>query len=80
MFFLDIARKFKMKISIVTIRSDHGEFKIFEMNDFCDKFWIEHTFSAPWTPQQNRVAERKNRTLIEIARAMLCDNNLSKYF
>ena len=50
------------------------------MNEFCDKNGIEHQFSAPRTSQQNRVAERKNRTLIEIAKTMLCDNNLPKYF
>src|SRR5262249_2064672 len=45
-------------LSIVTIRSDHGgEFENFEMNDFCEKLGIEHTFSAPRTPQQNGVAE-----------------------
>jgi len=39
-------------LSIVTIRSDHGgEFENFEMNDFCEKLGIEHTFSAPRTPQ-----------------------------
>ena len=50
------------------------------MDDFCAKNGIEHTFSAPRTPQQNGVAERKNRTLIEMAMTMLCDNNLPKYF
>ena len=49
------------------------------MDEFCAKNGIEHTFSAPGTLQQNGVAERKNRTLIEMARTMLCDNNLSKY-
>ena len=32
------------------------------------------------TPQQNRVIERKNRTLIDMARMMLCENDLPKYF
>ena len=50
------------------------------MDEFCAKNGIEHTFSAPRTPQQNGVAERKNRTLIEMARTMLCNNNLPKYF
>jgi len=38
----------------------------FEM--FCEKFGIYHNFSAPTTPQQNGVVERKNRALEEIAR------------
>ncbi|XP_035830911.1 uncharacterized protein LOC118480265 [Helianthus annuus] len=37
-------------------------------------------FSAPYTPQQNGVAERKNRTLIETARTMLADSKLSINF
>ena len=32
---------------------------------------ITHEFSAPYTPQQNGVVERKNRTLIEMARMMI---------
>ena len=39
-----------------------------------------HNFSAPRTPQQNGVVERKNRTLQEIARTMLNENGLPKYF
>ena len=68
-------------LNIITIRSDHGgEFENHEMDEFCANNGIEHTFSAPRTPQQNGVAERKYRTLIEIARIMLCENNLPKYF
>jgi transposase InsO family protein len=32
---------------------------------------IKHEFSTPYTPQQNNVVERKNRTLIDMARTML---------
>ena len=35
--------------------------------ELCDKYGISHEFSAPKTPQQNRVVERKNRTLQEMA-------------
>ena len=38
------------------------------------------TFSAPRTPQQNGVVERKNRSLQEMTRTMLNENNLPKYF
>nr|GEX34675.1 hypothetical protein [Tanacetum cinerariifolium] len=37
-------------------------------------------YSNPRTPQQNRVAERKNRTLIEAARSMLADSRLPTMF
>ena len=50
--------------TISCIRSDHGrEFENLEFESFCDEQGIEHTFSAPKTPQQNGVVERKNRTL-----------------
>ena len=47
---------------------------------FCDDLGIDHNFSATRTPQLNGVVERNNRTLEEMARTMLCENNLPKYF
>jgi transposase InsO family protein len=41
------------------------------MKDFIENKGIKHQFSASYTPQQNGVVERKNRTLIEMARTML---------
>ena len=41
---------------------------------------ILHNFSAPRTPQQNGVVERKNRSLEELARTMLSESSLPKYF
>ena len=67
--------------SITNIRSDHGtEFENLSFNIFCDENGFGHNFSAPRTPQQNGVVERKNRTLEKMARTMLCENNLPKYF
>jgi len=37
------------------------------MEEFCKEHGIKQEFSAPGTPQQNGVVERKNRTLIEAA-------------
>nr|GEW47250.1 putative ribonuclease H-like domain-containing protein [Tanacetum cinerariifolium] len=55
-------------------RSDNGtEFKNNDLNQFCGMKGIKREFSVPRTPQQNRIAERKNRTLIEAARTMLAD-------
>jgi transposase InsO family protein len=54
------------------IRSDNGtEFKNTQVEDYLDEEGIKHEFLARYTPQQNGVAERKNRTLIEMARTML---------
>ena len=53
--------------SIQNIRSDHGtEFENQDFKKFCDEKGIGHNFSAPRTPQQNGVVERKNRILEEI--------------
>ncbi|KAH9671187.1 Integrase catalytic domain-containing protein [Citrus sinensis] len=67
--------------SITCIRSDHGgEFENHAFENFCNDLGIEHQFSSPRTPQQNGVVERKNRSIQEIARIMLNENSLPKYF
>ncbi|GJV53401.1 putative ribonuclease H-like domain-containing protein [Tanacetum coccineum] len=81
-------RKITGKITIKTvdhkvkvIRCDNGtEFKNREMNQFCEIKGILRQFSVARTPQQNRVAERRNRTLIEAARTMLADSKLLTTF
>ncbi|KAI0497222.1 hypothetical protein KFK09_020444 [Dendrobium nobile] len=71
----------KLGCEILTIHSDHGgEFENKRFGNFCEDKGISHNFSAPRTPQQNGVAERKNRTLVEAARAMLAEYSLPKYF
>ncbi|GJY93465.1 retrovirus-related pol polyprotein from transposon TNT 1-94 [Tanacetum coccineum] len=63
------------------IRCDNGtEFKNKEMNQFCKIKGILRQFSIARTPQQNRVAERRNKTLIEAARTMLADSKLPTTF
>jgi len=55
--------------TIVSIGSDHGgEFQNERLENFYEKHGIKHNFSAPRTPQQNGVVERKNRSLEELAR------------
>ncbi|XP_050280392.1 uncharacterized protein LOC126721396 [Quercus robur] len=62
-------------VSIVKIRSDHGkEFENSRFDSFCEKNGIKKEFSAPKTPQQNGVVERKNRVIQEMARVMLLKN------
>ncbi|GJY62204.1 ribonuclease H-like domain-containing protein [Tanacetum coccineum] len=66
---------------VKVIRCDNGtEFKNKEMNQFCEMKGIMRQFSIARTPQQNRVAERRNRTLIEAARTMLADFKLPTTF
>ncbi|GJR55469.1 putative ribonuclease H-like domain-containing protein [Tanacetum coccineum] len=63
------------------IRSDNGtEFKNHVMDEFCREKGIKREYSVARTPQQNGVAERKNRTLIEAARTMLADSKLPTTF
>jgi len=67
--------------NIGSIRSDHGgEFQNEKFSKFCEKMGILHNFSAPRTPQQNGVVERKNKSLEELARTMLSEFSLPKYF
>jgi transposase InsO family protein len=62
-------------------RSYNGsKFKNTQVEDYLDQQGIKHEFSAPYTPQQNVVAERLNRTLIESARTMLDEYKTSDRF
>ena len=47
---------------------------------FCESKCIKHDFLAPRTPQQNGVAERKNRVLQEIARVIIHMHNTLMQF
>ncbi|GJS45329.1 putative ribonuclease H-like domain-containing protein [Tanacetum coccineum] len=63
------------------IRCDNGtKFKNKEMNQFSEMKGIKREFRVARTPQQNGVAERKNKTLIEAARTMLADSKLPTTF
>ncbi|GJS18049.1 putative ribonuclease H-like domain-containing protein [Tanacetum coccineum] len=78
-FITGIENQINHKVKI--IRCDNGtEFKNNDMNQFCGMKGIKREFSVARTPQQNRVAERKNRTLIEAARTMLADSLLPTTF
>nr|GEU37710.1 hypothetical protein [Tanacetum cinerariifolium] len=64
-------------LKVKVIRSDNGtEFKNNDLNQLCGMKGIKREFSVPKTPQQNGIAERKNRILIEAARTMLADSLL----
>ncbi|KAI3821566.1 hypothetical protein L1987_09134 [Smallanthus sonchifolius] len=76
---LGLETLFNLKVR--RIRSDNGsEFKNSKMGIFCLQKGIHHEFSAPYVPQQNGVAERKNRTLVKTARTMLADSKLPVTF
>ncbi|GJT95213.1 retrovirus-related pol polyprotein from transposon TNT 1-94 [Tanacetum coccineum] len=53
------------------LRTDNeGEYTGDEFDTFCKQEGIKRQFTTAYTPQHNRVAERMNRTLLELARAM----------
>ena len=54
-----------------------GEYRLGEFMDFCKHHGIVQQFTVPHTPQQNGVAERKNKTLVECARSMIQGKGLS---
>ena len=59
-------------LTIRKIRSNNGaEFKNSILNEFCTEKGISRQYSAPRTPQQNRVIEKKNMIIVEAARTML---------
>jgi len=61
-----------LKATVRFVRTDNGtEFVNKTLNDFYESVGITHQTSVPWTPQQNGVVERRNRTLMEAARTML---------
>ncbi|GKC64873.1 ribonuclease H-like domain-containing protein, partial [Tanacetum coccineum] len=83
----DILKSFITRIEnlvdhkVKVIKCDNGtEFKNTEMNQFCKMNGILRQYSVARTPQQNRVAERRNRTLIEVAKTMLADSKLPTTF
>jgi transposase InsO family protein len=83
----DVQKKFlrraenEFDAKVKKIRSDNGtEFKNTQVEDFIDEEGIKHEFSTPYTLQQNGVAERKNRSLIKIARTMLVEYKTSDWF
>jgi transposase InsO family protein len=66
---------------IKKIRSDNGkEFDNTNSHEYCDEVRIKHEVSATYTPQQNRVVERKNRTFITLERTMIDEYNTPERF
>ncbi|KAJ9544481.1 hypothetical protein OSB04_024188 [Centaurea solstitialis] len=63
------------------LRSDNGtEFRNAKLQSFLEDVGISHNFSAVRTPQQNGVVERKNRTLVEVARSMMAHSGVPQAF
>lgn len=64
-----------------TLRTDNGgEYTSAEFDAYLKEEGVRHELTVPKTPQQNGVAERMNRTLVEAVRSMLSDAKLPKKF
>ncbi|KAL4036909.1 hypothetical protein IC575_000487 [Cucumis melo] len=79
--------KFKARVEnesgckIQMVRSDNGkEYVSAEFDKFCEDSGIKHQLTAPYTPQQNGVSERRNRYIMEMTRCMLHEKSLPKKF
>ena len=62
--------------TIKMVRSDRGGEYDAPLNEFCAQHGIIHQTTAPYSPQQNKIAERKNRSLKEMMNAMLLSSGL----
>jgi len=81
---LSIFKQYKTSVelqigfSIKTLRSDNGgEYVSSLFDDFYKDQGIHHEFTVPYSPQQNGIAERKNRTILNAIRCMLIHSSLS---
>lgn len=79
-------KKFKVSveqetgISIKTLRTDRGgEFTSLDFNTFCEENGIQRHLTDPYSPQQNGVVERRNRTILEMTRSMLKHMSVPNY-
>jgi transposase InsO family protein len=70
-----IEKLFERKIKI--LRSDNGgEYTSKEFVNFCKDVGIKRELTTPYNPQQNGVAERKNRMIMEAVKTMIHDQDL----
>jgi len=82
-----IFRKFKALVEkesncqIQCLRTDRGgEFRSAAFNDFCSINGIKRQLTTAYTPHQNGVSERKNRTVMNMVRSMLSARKVPKIF
>ena len=79
-FFKDTVKN-QLNSKIKTLRKDNGgEFTSNAFKLFCSSHGIMHKFSCPHTPQQNGVAERKHRHVVECALTMLSHSKLPQSY
>ena len=76
-----IAAEVESEEKLKALRTDRGgEFTSNEFKAYCEKHGIKRYLMAPYTPQQNRVVERRNQTIVAMARSMLKSKRLPGRF
>ena len=80
-------RRFKARVEnetnqhIQCLRTDRGgEYTSREFVDLCERNGIRRQLTAAYTPHQNGVSERKNRTIMNMVRSLLANKNVPKNF
>lgn len=69
----------QLNLKVQSLRSDRGgEYTSKEVAKFCESKGIRHETTAPYSPQQNGLAEQNNRTLVEMVNSMLLSSGLNK--
>ncbi|KAG7547302.1 Reverse transcriptase RNA-dependent DNA polymerase [Arabidopsis suecica] len=67
--------------TIKCLRTDRGgEYTSHEFSDYCKEQGIRRQLTTAYTPQQNGIAERKNRTVMNMVRSMLSARKVPKIF
>jgi transposase InsO family protein len=84
---LEYFKKFRSMVEkesnevICCLRTDRGgEFNSLDFRNYCEENGIKRQLTAAYTPQQNGIAERKNRTLMDMVRSMLSCREIPKEF
>jgi transposase InsO family protein len=68
-------------IRMRVLRTDNGgEFTAAEFASYCAEEGIQRHYSAPYSPQQNGVVERRNQTVVGMARALLKQRGMPAVF
>jgi len=84
---LNVFKKFKVLVELQSgyklkkLRSDRGgEYTSNEFQEFCANLGMERQLTVAYSPQQNGVAERRNKTICEMARSMLTEKEMPVIF
>jgi transposase InsO family protein len=78
-FIAEVSNKFQRKVK--TLRSDNGgEYTGNKLINYLKLEGIQLQTSVPYSPSQNGVAERKNRSIVEMAKCMLLDAGLPQQY